>query len=138
MHASADPEHRLRRVLRANATTSALGGAAAVVAGGPLGELFDVHAWIVRGVGIGLVVFAIDVWLIARVGADRLPTLARLVSVADATWVTATVAVIALGLVPAAGAIVAGAVGLMVADFAVVQFVTARRLDAPVGALQPT
>ena len=124
-------ESALRRVLLTNATTSGLGGLAAVVAGGPVADLLGVDrvGW-VRVTGAGLVAFAAFVTWIARSPRTLLAKEAPVISVGDVTWVAGTVVTIALGWYSRAGAIVMGVVGAMVGAFAATQAVLARRLCA--------
>lgn len=128
--ATSRSETLLRRVLAGNAAFSAVGGLVAIVFGGPLADLVEADAWLVRGIGIALVLFAVDVALVSRLGRPRLSRFAKLIAAADLSWVVATAVVIAAGLVTTAGAIVLGSIGLAVLDFAVVQWRTAARLDA--------
>lgn len=123
-------ERRLRGVLLANAATSALAGSIAALAPVRLDGLLGTgHPGWVRVVGIGLVVFAVEVLLVARSGRARLDSGTRLIVVADAAWVVATVVTIALGWYSTAGAVAVGVAGVGVADFAVVQHVLRRRLS---------
>ncbi|MEM9033652.1 MAG: hypothetical protein AAGA99_01225 [Actinomycetota bacterium] len=115
--------HRLRQILLTNATTSGLGGLAALVAAGPVDDLLgtDAPGW-VRLVGAGLVAFAASVVLVARSDAPALTRDARLVSLGDASWVLGTVATITLGWYSTSGVIVMAAVGAMVATFGALQW----------------
>ncbi len=127
--ASAEADGLLRRVLLGNAAFSLLGGAAALVVAGPLSDLFDISTWLMRSIGAGLVMFAGDVLWVATRDSSTRARFARWVSAADATWVVATIAVIVLGLTSGRGAIVAAVVGLIVADFAIVQWRTAAKVE---------
>lgn len=126
---SAESDRLLRRVLLGNATFSLVGGAAALVLGGPLSDLFDINTWLMRVIGAGLVMFAADVLWVATRGSLSRARFARWISAADATWVLATVAVIVFGLTSTRGAIVAAVVGLVVADFSIVQWRTAAKVE---------
>lgn len=129
---AADPtESRLRRVLTTNATTSGLGGLAAVVAGGPVGSLLgtDSTTW-VRLVGAGLVAFAVFVALVARAPVSRLAREVPAISAGDMAWVVGTAVTIALGWYSTRGAVVMGLVGAMVGTFGVAQLVLARHLQS--------
>ena len=119
----------LRTVLKANAAFSLLGGVVAVAAGAVVADLLDVNVWLVRVIGAGLVIFAADVWWVARRPANQITTYARLVSAADASWVVGTVVVIALGLVSTAGAIVLAVVAAAVADFGALQWYASAKAD---------
>lgn len=119
---------RLRLVLRANAAFSLVGGVVALVAGSWLSrELGIDHVVLTRLLGVGLIAFAINVALIARAREPRLLTEALLVSIGDAAWVVATIAVVASGVLTSAGNVVAILVGLAVADFGIAQFVLRRQ-----------
>lgn len=117
------PADRLRTVLGANAATSLVSGLLASVAPGFVAEMMDLDAvtW-TRLVGIGLVVFAVEVALIAKRSTDeKLPGLTGLISMADAAWVVATIVVIALVDMSITGRILSLLVGVVVATFAVLQ-----------------
>lgn len=116
------PVRRLRAVMHANAFTSFAGGLVGL-AGAPWisDELGFDQVALTRMVGIGLMLFAIGVEIIARSRTDHAVTWSALVSVADFTWVAATIAVIATGALTTAGVMVAAAVGLVVLDYGVVQ-----------------
>lgn len=125
---SATPERRLRLVLAANATMSIVFGLIGAIGAGGVADLLGVdQVWLVRLVSVGLILFGIDVALTARAATHRLPTGALLVSIADWSWVAATVVVVALGLLSTASVVIMGIVGLAVADFALLQLVLRRR-----------
>lgn len=70
-------------------------------------------------VGVGLVVFAAGVGAAARgTRHGRLAGLARLIGVADASWVAATAGLAAAGALSGAGIDVAAVIGVVVAGFA--------------------
>ncbi len=120
---------RLRNTLRLNAATSLLGGVAAATVGGPVNTLLGASStnW-VRVVGFGLVLFAIDVAIVAGSNIQKLQTYTPSISAADAVWVGASVTTIALGWFSTRGGVVVGVVAAMVAAFGARQFVLARRL----------
>lgn len=121
IHAS-DPSDRLRTVLAANAFTSAVGGIAGFVAADWWSSKLGIDStfW-VRLVSAGLVLFAVDVALIATRARARLKLGALAVSIVDFSWVVGTVAVLALADLSTFGTIVAVALGVAVADFCVLQ-----------------
>lgn len=122
-------ERMLRRVLTANAVTSGLAGAVALAFGPTVDELLGTgHPGWVRLVGLALVVFAVDVALIARASRPVLRRLAPIVSAADAAWVAFTLVSIVAGWYSTGGAVAMGVVGLGVIVFAVEQVLLARRL----------
>ncbi|MFW2335328.1 hypothetical protein [Ilumatobacter sp.] len=122
-------ESRLRLVLNTNATTSGLGGLAALLLGGPVDDLLGTGdvPW-VRLVGAGLVLFAAFVAWTARASRARLIRDTPAISVGDAAWVIGTVATIALGWYTTSGVVVMGLVGVMVATFGTMQALLMRQL----------
>ncbi|MCP5028619.1 MAG: hypothetical protein GY929_20270 [Actinomycetia bacterium] len=126
------PESRLRLVLAANAVTSTVFGLIGAIAASPLADLLGVGpVWLVRLVSVGLILFGIDVALTARASTDRLTSGALLTSIADWSWVAATVIIIALGALSTTGAVIMGTIALGVADFAVLQLLFRRRTLTP-------
>lgn len=138
------PENALRLVLRLNAASSLLIGAAMAAAAGPLAGLgligpgpyvgLDGSAWI-RLVGIALLPFAGFVfWLSAQ--PARRPTLVRAVCLMDWSWVLASAALLALGwgAFTWAGAILVDLMAVAVAAFAVLQRRYLGAVQAPVAA----
>ena len=60
-------QNGLRKVLLANAGFSILTGATLIAGAGPLSEIFaGVHPWLLRGIGIGLLLFAADILATCR------------------------------------------------------------------------
>ena len=116
------PLRRLRMVLMTNAATSFAGGALGLAAAPWLSEElgFD-HVALTRIISIGLMVFALDVALLARSRAERTVQWSAAVSIGDFTWVAATIALIAAGTLTTAGVVVALALGLGVLDFGLLQ-----------------
>ena len=119
----------LRNMLRLNAATSLLGGLVAAALGGPLNAILDTSStnWI-RTIGFGLVIFAVDVVIVAGTSIQKLKRYTPLVSAADAVWVAASIATITLGWFSTTGAIVIGVVAAMVATFGIRQIILVRRL----------
>ena len=114
--------NRSRLVLRANAVFSTVGGLIAVVAAGWLSDVSGIdHVALTRLGGIGLLLFAVDVFRQSRLPEHKLPFALLQTSIADASWVIATVVVLAL--VDLTGWGVAGAIvtAAAVADFGAVQ-----------------
>ena len=125
---------RLRNTLRLNAFTSTIGGLVCLLAGRWSSTMLGTgHAGLVRLVGLGLVVFALDVAAVAGARVSRLARWAPVVSVADSVWVVATVATVAAGWYSTAGIVVVGLVGAMVASFGVAQLRAWKRLRTAVG-----
>lgn len=103
-----------------------LHGALLLGAAPPLAPWLGVPVWLTRGLGSGLVVFAIAMTLVAR---HPRQVLVRQVIEADAAWVAGALAVI-LGFSNAmttAGLWALGIATLAVADFAVFQMIGLRR-----------
>jgi hypothetical protein len=116
-------EERLRTTFRLNALTSLATGVLAAVAAGPLDRVLGTgHPGIVRAVGLGLILFAVDVALLSRRGTASLVRRAPAVIVADAAWVAASVGGIIAGWFDPAGAVLVGAAAIVVGGFAVVQW----------------
>jgi hypothetical protein len=119
----------LRMVLRANAATSAAAGAVAAALPHWLDDVLGTgHPGWVRVVGLGLLLIAVEVLMVARADSSHLLSGTRLIVGADTAWVVATIATIAAGWYDTTGAVVMAVAGLGVADFAVAQHVLRRRL----------
>lgn len=128
----------LRAVLAVNAATSLSAGLVTAFAPNTISELFDLTQTradlIVRTIGIGLCVFAVDVAVTAI--RDRTATIKRdttLISAVDIAWVIATVIVLATVDLSAAGRSIAVVMGIGVAAFAALQLGLRRHLST-----QPT
>ena len=125
---AAEAADALRTTLRLNATTSLLGGLAAIAAAGPIDRLLGTGepGW-VRVTGVGLLLFAGGV---ATSGAtvDRMAGRTPLISAADATWVAASAGTIAAGWYSARGTAIVAAVAVGVAAFCARQLALVRRL----------
>ena len=120
---------RLRNTLRLNAATSLFGGLAAAVLSGPLNAILGASSTaLVRIVGVCLVVFALDVVVVAGSSIRNLKRYTLLISAADLAWVAASIATIALGWLSTTGAVVIGFVAVMVATFGIRQIFLVRRL----------
>lgn len=114
--------NRSRLVLRANAAFSTVGGLIAVVAAGWLSDVSGIdHVAITRLGGIGLLLFAADVFRQSRLPEHRLPFALLQTSIADASWVAATVVVLALVDFTAWGVAGAIMIAATVADFGAMQ-----------------
>ena len=120
----------LPRVLRINAFVSGASGAVCAAAGAPLGRVLDVPSVAVRLTGVGLMGFAAFVGASSGARDAALPRQARLVGVADAVWVIATVVALASGLFSASGSVLVAAVGVVVGAFAYFELRGAGRLTA--------
>jgi hypothetical protein len=110
---------KLRTVLKLNAAFSALSGLAAVLAGPWVSEHSGIdHVTLTRLAGVGLVVFAVDVAAVSRSDERRLVRDSLFVSVADLTWVGATIVVLTTVQLTSGGVAAAVLLALAVADFA--------------------
>ncbi|MEX2424626.1 MAG: hypothetical protein WD990_11675 [Acidimicrobiia bacterium] len=120
----------LTRTLALNAGFSGFSGGLLLGAASSLAPWLGTPVWLTRGLGIGLVVFAIAVTLIGR---RPRRSLVRFVIAADAVWALGATVVI-LGFphaMTAAGLWALGIVSLAVADFAVFQMIGLRRSSLP-------
>jgi ribosome-associated toxin RatA of RatAB toxin-antitoxin module len=110
---------RLRNALRLNAATSLAGGLVAAVAPTALDRLLGSgHPGWVRVVGVGLVVYALDLLVLAGSRMTRLLRWTPYVVGADVAWVAASIVGIAAGWLSGPGTAVMAAVGLAVGFFA--------------------
>ena len=114
-------QKRLRRALLANAGFSTLSAVALIVAAGPLATLFGLsQPWILRGVGIGLLLFAIDIVATCR-GPEISRSKALYFSAGDFVWVLGSVVLLLFAPLSSQAAAIVVAVGLVVLAFAVAQ-----------------
>ncbi len=114
----------LRKTLMANVIFSELCGAALLLFGGTLAEalapgLGAAGPWLVRGLGAGLIVFALLVWLVLRAGAPV--GYVHMIVVADIVWVAASVDALAFAshTLTGAGVAVVATVAAVVAVIAI-------------------
>ncbi len=120
---------RLRAVLAANATMSVSTGMAMAVVPDVVDELLATgHPGWVRLVGIGLVLFGLDVALLSRSSVARLRRFTPWIVAADVAWVAASALVLLLGWFAGGGVVAVIAVAIAVDGFATLQFLTWRRL----------
>ena len=119
----------LRRTLRLNALTSVIGGLTAAIGAAGADRLLGTASpgW-VRVVGLGLVVFGIDVGAATMLGVRRLASVTPWISAVDLAWVAASVATIVLGWFSTTGALVIGGVAMAVAAFGAGQLLLCLRL----------
>ena len=120
--ANTDPITKLRFVLTANATTSALAGLTALVTGERVDNwLGTAHAGWVQVIGAGLVAFALAVIALSRSDEQNLRRWVPAVSMADGGWVAASVATIIAGWYSSNGAAIIGVIAAVVGTFAITQ-----------------
>lgn len=115
----------LRNAVRLNALFSVVSGSICFVFAGWVGGQLGIgDSWtiIVRLVGFGLLAFAALLVVIAAAIPRRLISASLPVVAGDASWVAATVVLIAMGSFSTRGAVVTGVVGVVVLGFAVLQW----------------
>jgi hypothetical protein len=128
--AKRSPERFLRLVLSANAATSFAAGPLGTIAAGWCADTLGIaSAGLVRAVSLALVVFAVDVALVARACAPRMRRFSGFVSCLDIAWVVATAVVVASGSLSGTGVAIAVVMGIGVADFAVLQLWFRRQMS---------
>ncbi len=104
----------LRNALRMNAAFSAVTGVGLVVSGPWLAGPIGVHPVLLPVVGVGLLVFAARLLLVAAAPGDAVTRAVGGILAADAAWVVGALVVIAAGSLTSLGAIALGAVTLVV------------------------
>lgn len=116
------PARRLRAVLALNACTSLACGVAGLVAAPYWSDTLGIGStgWI-RIVSAGLVLFAIDVALVAARAKASLPVASLAISLGDLVWVAATGVALATISFTTTGWILAVVIGVGVLDFALLQ-----------------
>ncbi|MCW5748291.1 MAG: hypothetical protein KIT36_19035 [Alphaproteobacteria bacterium] len=115
----------LRSTLMVNVVFSELCGAAFLLFGGTLAEslapgLGTAGPWLVRALGLGLMCFALLVWLVARAGTLSVGYV-HLIVVADIVWVAASVDALAFAAhtLTGAGIAVVATIAAIVAVIAI-------------------
>lgn len=113
----------LRGLLRLDAALCAATGALAVAAAPAVADVLgpDVPASAVRVVGVALLVWAVDVALLARASDRRRRRGAVLVAGVNLAWEAATVVLVVAGAFSVAGAVVALAVAAVVGGLGLLQ-----------------
>jgi hypothetical protein len=113
----------LRNRMRANAAVSFTTGVAAVALALPVDRVLGLdRPGLVRVIGLALIVFAVDVALIAGARRRRLLAGATAVVAADGLWVAATVIVLAMSTLRGGGEMMLAITGLVVAAMAASQW----------------
>ncbi len=117
----------LRRALLGNACFSTLSGIAFIVASRPLSEFVGLaQPWILIGIGVSLLVFAVGLFQNAR--RDVVNRAEALVAVVlDVGWVLGTAVVMAAGVLNTAGNWIVAIIADIVLVFAILQAVGLRR-----------
>lgn len=127
------PRSLLRTTLTVNALSSGVLGTAMAVTAGWLDDLLGLPAWLLVVVGVVLVPFAITVWTVR--GRDPIrPAEVRSVIAADVAWVAASIVAVAVveGLTTT-GRWVVVVLAVVVADYAIGQWLGLRRLAGSTG-----
>lgn len=126
-----------RAFLALNAAFSVLSGAALIIMAGVIsGAIFAAPAdWVPLGLrllGAGLLIFALDVWIMARNRFIRKKGV-LLIVVADLVWLLASALLLLFGsqLLTGTGMLLIGVVAAFVAVFAIGQFIGAGKIVAP-------
>ena len=114
---------RLRTLLRVDAALCAGTGAVAAAAPSAVAALLgpDVPAAVVRVVAIALVVWALDVLLLARTRGRALTSAVLVAAAGGLAWEVATVVLVAVGAFSVAGAVVALVVAAVVGGLGLLQ-----------------
>lgn len=122
----------LRMSLRANALFSAISGLALATGSYAIGPRIGVEpSWIVLAVGLGLLPFALDLFINSRRERIDLGKVKQAIA-GDVLWVTGSIVVLTVdptGL-STAGFVTIAAVAVVVAEFAFLQWVGLRRAEA--------
>lgn len=119
----------LRNRLRLNVLFSLATGMTGLAFAGPTADLFDLDdVWLLRLLGGALLGFAFGVLAISGSTTKTLTTWSAAISLADFGWVVGTIAVVALGWLPTAGAFVMSAVAAVVFALGVAQLAARRHL----------
>ena len=125
----ANPVSLLGGALRANASFSVLSGLALVCAAPALASWTGLGpVWLLRAIGAGLLLFAVDLFLLARRAAAH-PGRVRLVIAMDLAWVAGSAVLLLVGAesLTRAGFWLVFGVAEVVAAFALLQFLGLRR-----------
>lgn len=115
------PTHLLPSLFRLNAAFSLATGAAALVAAGPIADALGVPAEVVGAVGAGLVGFAAGLVALSYRSANGLRAWGWAIAGADAGWVAASAAFLALRAPSAPGTALVVSTSVVVAALAAAQ-----------------
>jgi hypothetical protein len=110
---------RLRNVLRVNTVFSIISGVAVAASSSWLArQLGDLPTWLVAGGGLGVVGFGCVVLAISAADAAMVWRGGRLIALADAMWVVASILAVILGDLSTAGASVVAGVAVVITAIA--------------------
>ncbi|MCH8986426.1 MAG: hypothetical protein IIB04_07415 [Acidobacteria bacterium] len=131
LHEMATPRRGLlSKAMLVNATVSGISGAGLALGAPALDEWLGLNMWVLVGVGVGLVGFAIDLRIWAR-SAIWLKRGGKLAVAGDIVWVLASVELIGFtDVLTPSGNVALAAITVMVAAFAVVQTIGLKQLPA--------
>ncbi|WP_055699627.1 MULTISPECIES: hypothetical protein [Streptomyces] len=125
-----DPKAMLRRFLGLDAVVTAGNGLAYAAASGPLGRLLGVDAGLLLGLGVGLVLYAAGVGLLAA-RTNPPPLAVQAVVEINAVWaVLSVVALVAWFSPSTAGAVWIPLQAVVVGGFAALQYAALRAVKA--------
>jgi hypothetical protein len=124
-------EDRLRTTLRLDAVVTGAVGLLGLV--GPTSWYGDVPGWLPRAVGILLLVVGLDLAIASRWSGRRLLLAGTVCAELALAWVAATVVVLLLVDLPAAGTAVLLLVGAATLAFGVIELRVVRIMRAAVG-----
>ena len=117
----------LRSILRENSLFSVTSGAVSALASGWLDGRLGIDAWILVGVGVGLVVYGVFVFLSVR-DDRKLSAIGRMAVGGDIAWVVLSLVLIASGALTPTGNIATAVLAGVVAIFAAGQYIGLKRL----------
>ena len=126
---TADRSTRLRRILRANAVSSIISGAVMTAVPVTVDDLLDTgHPGWIRLVGIGLILFALNVAFASTLDRRKLAAAAPVIIAGDISWVIGSIVTVLFGWYSGGGIVAVLAVAAMVDTFAVLQWSALRHL----------
>lgn len=121
-------DRMLRMALRENAAISGVSGLVLLLGAAWLDGWLGIDWWLLATVGVGLLVYAVDLAWVARDDRLLVPG-ARMAIAADVAWVLGAVALIAFtAVLTRRGEIALAVVSLVVAGLAAAQWVGLRRM----------
>lgn len=113
----------LRTLLAIDAAYCAVIGLAFAIGGTAIAAWAGLPAWLVIGLGVGVVVHAGVLWWGRR---DRVVPVSRYAAIANGAWVVVAAVVVAVGVLPTGPAVVFASLSVGVAVLGVLQLRTLR------------
>ncbi len=130
MRRASTPIQRLRRALRVDSAFSFTSGLILALAPDRIDDLLGTgHAGWIRLVGIGFLVFGLDVLVVSRSGETNLRRWTPAVIAANVAYVVASIVTVLLGWYSTGGAVAVLAAAALVDTFAVLQWRSWRQLS---------